>query len=220
MARSSWWLATVRDLWSAYLSRWRPENYRAIVNRHSAEQRADQYRCTPVARLLNHSVRWIRPIVSVAAATKTRRRMRNPCRLIARRRGAFIINLATGRLKGSEINNCLRKRWTETSRFAVAVFVLLIRVSRGRTAERCSAAMRTHFALISRNKQWIDSRNPRHLLLYYVTRLQVIYLGESWIFNTVFLKLGFQSLIYIHLQLFHMVQIKSIKFTSYFIHQI
>jgi len=143
---------TVRNFWSTYLSCcWRPKNYRtyAIVSRHSAEQRADQYSCTPVARLLNHSVRWIRRPSQLAPWWKQEEyEILVAWSPAARRRGAFIINLATGRLKGNEINNCLRKRWAETSRFAVAIFVLLIRVSRGRAAERCSATMRAHFAFI------------------------------------------------------------------------
>lgn len=109
-----------------------------IWNRRQARvtigQRIDQYRCTPVARLLSHPVWWIRK----PSRPPTREqeeweilvsRSRTPTSLFASRRGAFIINLAAGQLKGSEINNCLRKRWAETSLF-VAVFALLIRVSR------------------------------------------------------------------------------------------
>lgn len=88
------------------------------------------------------------------------------------------ISLRAG--KGSEINNCLRKRWAETWRF-VAVFVLLIRVSRREAARRCSATMKAHFALVL-VYSWAclrnDFRYPRHLppnySLWYSFILQVI----------------------------------------------
>lgn len=82
-------LLTVRDFY--YLRICHAADVRRIIvhtrsyKPASAEQRADQYPCTPVARLLNHSVRWIRRPSQLPPRRKQEEEMRNPCRSIARR---------------------------------------------------------------------------------------------------------------------------------------